>query len=233
MQNPTQILAKQYDYERYLCSLFAPAPVRPKLWIIISFACEIMRIPAIVSEEMVGLVRLKWWSEQLQTNASSNNPILQHLQLILADAPQLKQLCLELCEAVAENMSYHNLSAVKEVMRIYFAMLAHAANETQATPQYQQMADLCCEIAQMRTKQEGVSIKLHLPKSNKKTIYLRKLQHLIYLWQKTLLKNPNATEINALALKMLFIQIEGFFCHSLLVMPFFNLCLGIISACEA
>jgi phytoene/squalene synthetase len=204
MQNHTQILAKQYDYERYLCSLFASANLRPKLWTVISFACEIMRIPALVSEEMVGLVRLKWWNEQLQTTSLSNNPILQELQPILADNPQLKQLCLELCDVVAENMSYPAISTVKDVMRIYFAMLAHAANDAQVIPQYHQMADLCCEIAQVRTKQTEIPIKPYIFENNFdfSTPYLRKLQHLVHLWHKQLAKKPHSTHINALPLKL-------------------------------
>jgi phytoene/squalene synthetase len=69
--------AREEDYERYLLSLFAPASAQPHLWSLLCFAVEIARIPEIVSQEMVGLIRLAWWRERLD-EAYAGQPLPTH-----------------------------------------------------------------------------------------------------------------------------------------------------------
>ena len=56
---------RREDPARYLASLFAPAPVRANLWALYAFNAEIARIPASVSEAVIGEMRLAWAREAL------------------------------------------------------------------------------------------------------------------------------------------------------------------------
>ncbi len=235
MKHDIQITAKTNDYERYLCSLFVDANARQQICLSIVFAAEVMRIPAIISDEMVGLVRLKWWCEQLQqiidsatspspSTPTPSTPILQELQ----QYPALIAHYIELCEVIADNLPASlkgvDLSAIKQVMRAYFTVLAHAAGEAQTVAQYHDIADLCSEIAMIRTNPYAdnhhadtpqISYKLasyklgeHTQAITRQTPYLQKLERIVLLWQKQLYsggelrKNPNEIKIKHLALKL-------------------------------
>jgi phytoene/squalene synthetase len=53
------------DGDLYLCHLFAPADSRPALLTLYHFYADIARIPASVSDPMVGAIRLQWWRDLL------------------------------------------------------------------------------------------------------------------------------------------------------------------------
>lgn len=57
--------ARAFERDRYLSALLAPAAVRDDLIALAAFAGEIARIPASVSEPMVGEIRLQWWRDTL------------------------------------------------------------------------------------------------------------------------------------------------------------------------
>ncbi|MFC4723984.1 squalene/phytoene synthase family protein [Glycocaulis abyssi] len=48
------------DPDRYLAALFAPEPVRARLWALYVFNAEIARIPSSVTEPVIGEMRLAW-----------------------------------------------------------------------------------------------------------------------------------------------------------------------------
>ncbi len=56
---------RRLDYDRYLTTLFAPAPQRRELLALYAFNIEIARIRETVSEPMLGQIRLQWWSEAI------------------------------------------------------------------------------------------------------------------------------------------------------------------------
>jgi phytoene/squalene synthetase len=76
-------LVRTHDYDRYLCTLFAPASVREAWFAIFAFHCEISTIAGKVSEEMTGLMRFAWWDEALdEIYASATvraHPVVQQL----------------------------------------------------------------------------------------------------------------------------------------------------------
>jgi NADH dehydrogenase [ubiquinone] 1 alpha subcomplex assembly factor 6 len=53
------------DRERYLADLFAPPGARAALFALHAFNLEVARIPEIVSEPLLGRIRLQWWRESL------------------------------------------------------------------------------------------------------------------------------------------------------------------------
>ena len=56
---------RRLDHERYLAALFAPDARRPALMALYAFNIEIAKIAEIVSEPMLGQIRLQWWREAI------------------------------------------------------------------------------------------------------------------------------------------------------------------------
>ena len=84
--SPVGARARAADYDRYLSALFAPAARREALFALIAFNHEIARIPEVVSEPMLGRIRLQWWRETLEA-IHDGKPARRHeVALPLADA---------------------------------------------------------------------------------------------------------------------------------------------------
>jgi len=58
-------LVRRHDRDRFLTALFAPAERREALYALYAFNYEIARIREIVSEPMLGRMRLQWWRESI------------------------------------------------------------------------------------------------------------------------------------------------------------------------
>ena len=67
-------LLKQHDKERYLISLYLPSPLRECSWVLGAFNVEVARTASAVSEEMIGVIRLKWWGEVLEMIQRGEKP---------------------------------------------------------------------------------------------------------------------------------------------------------------
>jgi phytoene synthase len=59
-------LVRASDPDRYLATLFAPAPLRPHLYALYAFNVEIARVAESVREPMLGAIRLEWWRETIE-----------------------------------------------------------------------------------------------------------------------------------------------------------------------
>ncbi len=70
-------LVRTHDYDRYLCALFAPPAVRAAWCVLFAFNHEIASIAEIVSEEMIGYIRLAWWREALD-EIYAGKPVRKH-----------------------------------------------------------------------------------------------------------------------------------------------------------
>lgn len=72
------------DNEKFLACMFAPEDLRDKIMAIFLFHNEIYDIPQIVSEPMVGKIKLQWWrdviSEIKDKKPARPHPILQALK---------------------------------------------------------------------------------------------------------------------------------------------------------
>jgi len=56
---------RRYDDDRYLTTLFAPAPERLALNVLYAFNLEVARTREAVSEPLLGEIRLQWWREAI------------------------------------------------------------------------------------------------------------------------------------------------------------------------
>jgi 15-cis-phytoene synthase len=78
-------LVRVHDRDRYIATLFAPDDKRDDLFALYAFACEVSRIPALVSEPMIGEIRLQWWLDTLtaiKANQTVDHPVAQSLAVI-------------------------------------------------------------------------------------------------------------------------------------------------------
>lgn len=59
--------ARQYDRDRFLCCLFASSERRESLFALLAFNHEIAKIRDVVSESLLGELRLQWWDDAIET----------------------------------------------------------------------------------------------------------------------------------------------------------------------
>ncbi|HEY8350986.1 MAG TPA: phytoene/squalene synthase family protein [Sphingomonadales bacterium] len=57
---------KAQDRDRYMTGLFAPPAARDRLFALYAFNLELARIADLVSEPMIGEIRLQWWREAVE-----------------------------------------------------------------------------------------------------------------------------------------------------------------------
>ena len=73
-------IVRLHDRDRYIATLFAPDEKRDDLFALYAFAVEVARIPAVVSEPMIGEIRLQWWLDTLtviEAKQSVDHPVAQ------------------------------------------------------------------------------------------------------------------------------------------------------------
>lgn len=58
-------LVRAHDLDRYISLLLAPPALRADLLTVLAFDAELARIPATVSEPLIGEIRLQWWRDAL------------------------------------------------------------------------------------------------------------------------------------------------------------------------
>jgi NADH dehydrogenase [ubiquinone] 1 alpha subcomplex assembly factor 6 len=56
---------RQFDHDRFLTTIFAPAPVREHLFAFYAFNIEVAKVREVVTEPLIGQMRLQWWRDTL------------------------------------------------------------------------------------------------------------------------------------------------------------------------
>jgi phytoene/squalene synthetase len=75
--SPCAALVRRGDPDRFLSALTAPPDRRERLFALYAFNLEIARVAGMVSEPMLGLIRLQWWREALD-EIFSDAPVRRH-----------------------------------------------------------------------------------------------------------------------------------------------------------
>jgi 15-cis-phytoene synthase len=100
--NEIESLVRQYDRDRYLASLFAPAQKRPHLLALYAFSAEVGRIANLVSEPHVAEIRLQWWLDTLDGiyhGDTQGHPVAQALAAAVAEGDIPKHALSSLAKA--------------------------------------------------------------------------------------------------------------------------------------
>ena len=58
-------LVREHDRDRFLTALFAPPERREDLFALYAFNLEVAKTAEVVSEAMIGRIRLQWWREAI------------------------------------------------------------------------------------------------------------------------------------------------------------------------
>jgi phytoene synthase len=86
---------RSVDWDRYFCTLFAPAAAREDLALLYLFNHELARAREVASEPLLALIRLQWWAEVVE-GAEKRHEIATPLSAALArgafDADDLMSL---------------------------------------------------------------------------------------------------------------------------------------------
>lgn len=80
-----------HDPDRFVCTLFAPAESRDAIHAVHAFNLEIARVPEVVTEPLVGRMRLQWWRDALAA-IDRGDPPAHPVARALADAIQRLRL---------------------------------------------------------------------------------------------------------------------------------------------
>jgi NADH dehydrogenase [ubiquinone] 1 alpha subcomplex assembly factor 6 len=56
---------RRYDHDRFMTAIFAPPSVREHLFALYAFNIEVAKTGEIVSESLIGQIRLQWWRDTL------------------------------------------------------------------------------------------------------------------------------------------------------------------------
>ncbi len=81
---------REHDRDRYLCALFAAPRRREGLFALAAFNNELAQIATIVSQPMLGLIRLQWWRDALVGLARGEvlaHPVIEALAEAKASFP--------------------------------------------------------------------------------------------------------------------------------------------------
>ena len=89
--SPCGASAREFDPDRFYAALFAPAEKREALFALIAFNYEVARLREIISEPLIGEMRLAWWQEAIDdieaARAPRSHPVAQALDAAYRSAP--------------------------------------------------------------------------------------------------------------------------------------------------
>ncbi len=115
--------ARAGDPERYLAALLSPAEVQDDLLALAAFGAEIARIPHLVTEPMMGEIRLQWWRDilpGLAEDAVTGNPVADALGLCVRRHGLPQGLILGMLDARAFDL-YADPMPDEQTFRAYLA----------------------------------------------------------------------------------------------------------------
>jgi NADH dehydrogenase [ubiquinone] 1 alpha subcomplex assembly factor 6 len=72
--SPLAALVRRHDRDRYQTALFAPADRQEALFALYAFNYEIARVAEIVTQPMLGQIRLQWWRESIDAAFAGARP---------------------------------------------------------------------------------------------------------------------------------------------------------------
>lgn len=87
------------DRDRYLSTLFTPDGKRAHVLALYAFNAEVVRIRDVVSEPTIGMIRLQWWRDTIESGTGGGHPVAEALAAAIAEGGLPKQALLDLVTA--------------------------------------------------------------------------------------------------------------------------------------
>ena len=102
---------RRHDWDRFLCTLFAPVNMREDLFTLLAFNSELARNREMVTDPLIGEMRLQWWRDNIERvyngslNKVSGHYIMEYLPDIIRSRDLSKNLFYQLIEARLMDLS--------------------------------------------------------------------------------------------------------------------------------
>src|SRR5471032_2212914 len=111
-------LVREFDRDRFLATLFAPAEHRDALFALYAFNVEIARVRELARQPLPGEIRLQWWREMLsgeRDGEAAANPVAAALRDTLARHGFVAAPLLELIDARVFDLYDEPMATVDEL----------------------------------------------------------------------------------------------------------------------
>lgn len=108
------------DRDHYMTGLFAPAAARDRLFALYAFNLELARVAEMVSEPMIGEIRLQWWREAVEgvfAGTPRRHDVTEALAVALADAPLPEQALIGLVDARSADLDEAPFENLDDLLR--------------------------------------------------------------------------------------------------------------------
>ena len=114
-----QETVRQHDRDRFLSSLFAPDGKRPHLLALYAFNAEVCRVRDVVSDPNIGLIRLQWWRDTVESlregGDGGGHPVAIALAQAIAAGGLPKQALLDLVTAHEFDLYHDRMPGLTEL----------------------------------------------------------------------------------------------------------------------
>lgn len=109
---------RRHDYDRYLCTLFAPRERRADLIVLLAFNLELARLRERVSEPVLGQIRLTWWHETIEDifdGRPRQHPIAKSLARLVGDHGLTRQTFVEMIHSRTKEFDEDGFADINEL----------------------------------------------------------------------------------------------------------------------
>jgi phytoene synthase len=117
--NGVEDIVRQGDRDRYLSTFFAPDASRPHLLALYAFNAEILRVRDSVSEPGLGMIRLQWWRDTIESiyagTGTAGHPVAEALAVAIAAGGLPKQALLDLVTAHEFDLFQDRMPGITEL----------------------------------------------------------------------------------------------------------------------
>jgi NADH dehydrogenase [ubiquinone] 1 alpha subcomplex assembly factor 6 len=96
---------RQFDYDRFICMLFAPPEEREALAAVYAFNVEVARIRESVRQPLIGHMRLQWWTDALDA-VFAGYPPRHEIAMALSGAVRRFNLDRQLFDQILETRAF-------------------------------------------------------------------------------------------------------------------------------
>jgi phytoene synthase len=116
--NYCERLVRDTDKDRFLATLFAPAPFRPALFALYAFDSEVASVADRVSQPLAGEVRLQWWHDIVtagELDAAAGSPVASALIAAMHSFNLPRHVLVDLIQARHFDLYQDNIASMAEL----------------------------------------------------------------------------------------------------------------------
>ena len=117
--NEVEDIVRQRDRDRYLSTFFAPDDRRPHLLALYAFNAEVLRVRDTVSDPNLGLIRLQWWRDTIDSiyagTGAMGHPVAEALAAAITAGGLPQQALLDLVTAHEFDLFHDRMPGLTEL----------------------------------------------------------------------------------------------------------------------